>query len=496
MAREKGLLRDDFLQEVLFGSSDSSHSRRLSHLVGKGKIRKIGPKLYTANLKDSAQEIVRRNLYPILSHYFPGAVVSHRTAFDGRPSKEGVVFLTYHYTKRITLPGIVIRLLQGRGPQPDDMPFVGSLFIASQAPVMLENLEPSRRIDGVSKAVGQIEIESRLDQICRIQGEAELQKIRDQARKLSHSLGLQNTFKKLDGIIGATLGTRDVSHLRSPLSRARAVRHPYDPDRLVVFENLFGTLRGQVFPSRRGLMPGRLSWRVQSFFEAYFSNHIEGTRFEVDEASEIVFDGMIPKNRPADAHDVLGTYRLVADHREIGKIPFDSGDFLKILKYRHQMLMVRRPEMNPGLFKTIRNRAGSTFFVDPGLVLGTLEKGFEIYRALPVGFSRAVFMMFLVSEVHPFLDGNGRIARIMMNAELVAKTQCKILIPPVLREDYLLALRLLSRKANPKSLIVFMCKAQAFSESISYASLPIARKAFESANAFVEPHEGKLKFVL
>ena len=29
-------------------------------------------------------------------------------------------------------------------------------------------------------------------------------------------------------------------------------------------------------------------------------------------------------------------------------------------------------------------------------------------------------MMFLVSEVHPFVDGNGRIARIMMNAELVA----------------------------------------------------------------------------
>jgi hypothetical protein len=29
-------------------------------------------------------------------------------------------------------------------------------------------------------------------------------------------------------------------------------------------------------------------------------------------------------------------------------------------------------------------------------------------------------MMFLVSEVHPFADGNGHIARIMMNAVLVA----------------------------------------------------------------------------
>ena len=31
--------------------------------------------------------------------------------------------------------------------------------------------------------------------------------------------------------------------------------------------------------------------------------------------------------------------------------------------------------------------------------------------------ARAIYMMFLVSEVHPFDDGNGRMARIMMNAE-------------------------------------------------------------------------------
>ena len=33
--------------------------------------------------------------------------------------------------------------------------------------------------------------------------------------------------------------------------------------------------------------------------------------------------------------------------------------------------------------------------------------------------ARVIYMMFLVSEVYPYDDGNGRIARIMMNAELV-----------------------------------------------------------------------------
>ncbi len=33
-------------------------------------------------------------------------------------------------------------------------------------------------------------------------------------------------------------------------------------------------------------------------------------------------------------------------------------------------------------------------------------------------FAKAICMMFLVSEVHPFNDGNGRVARVTMNAEL------------------------------------------------------------------------------
>ncbi|GAI76162.1 unnamed protein product, partial [marine sediment metagenome] len=32
-------------------------------------------------------------------------------------------------------------------------------------------------------------------------------------------------------------------------------------------------------------------------------------------------------------------------------------------------------------------------------------------------------IMFVISEIHPFLDGNGRIARVMMNAELVKETK-------------------------------------------------------------------------
>ena len=45
----------------------------------------------------------------------------------------------------------------------------------------------------------------------------------------------------------------------------------------------------------------------------------------------------------------------------------------------------------------------------------------------------------MISEVHPFNDGNGRIARVMMNAELVRADQSRIIVPTVFREDYILA---------------------------------------------------------
>ena len=56
--------------------------------------------------------------------------------------------------------------------------------------------------------------------------------------------------------------------------------------------------------------------------------------------------------------------------------------------------------------------------------------------------SRArVFAIFAASEVHPFADGNGRVSRALLNAELSAEGQCRVVIPLCFRADYLGALR-------------------------------------------------------
>src|SRR3546814_4848636 len=119
--------------------------------------------------------------------------------------------------------------------------------------------------------------------------------------------------------------------------------------------------------------------------------------------------------RDEDFHDVLGTYQIVGNRQEMASIPQDADQLIEILRYRHRILLIARPSKNPGEFKDRKNRAGDTEFVDRTLVRGTLMRGCDFYRALNYSFDKAAYMMFLVSEVHPFLDGKGRLARVMMN---------------------------------------------------------------------------------
>jgi Fic family protein len=157
------------------------------------------------------------------------------------------------------------------------------------------------------------------------------------------------------------------------------------------------------------------------------------------------------------------------------------------------MVMEGRPDKNPGAFKTKLNKGGQTVFVAPDLVNGTLKLGFEFLQALAEPFQRAVFMMFLVSEVHPFTDGNGRIARIMMNAELVAGGEERIIIPTAYRDDYLGALKALSHNALTDPLIRMLGYAQRYTHAIDWGELNTARQMLEQTGAFAEGANARLR---
>ena len=103
--------------------------------------------------------------------------------------------------------------------------------------------------------------------------------------------------------------------------------------------------------------------------------------------------------------------------------------------------------------------------------------------------------MFMVNEIHLFLDRNGRIARVMMNAELVNAKQTRILIPTVYRDDYLGALRRLIRQQDPLPYIKMMQRAQDFSATLKSDTMEELELKLELINAFKEHDEAKLKII-
>lgn len=474
--------------EIMFTEASSTSLRLRKKALQEGTLREVTAKIYTTNLTDSLESIVKRNWKAILGHLYPGAVISYRTAFELKPTQQGHVFLTHTYTKKKPLPGLTVYLIKGSEKNEDDIQIPGGLYLSSDSRKALENLEPAHA--ETQRVITQEELEKWLEGLLNARGEAGLNIIRDRAKELA-STHWKKEELKLNRIISALLKTRPSDILVSDIAIKRANNNPYDAGRDQLFDHLFVELTKTIQPVHTNLFIEPTHRQAFAFFESYFSNFIEGTQFEVQEAKEIVFEGKIPVNRPKDGHDILGTYTLA---NQILAVPQNEENLIHLLKSRHHMMLSNRPEAKPGEFKQLRNRAGETQFVEPHLVKGTLQKGFEYYKALPAGFARAAFMMFLIAEVHPFVDGNGRIARIMMNAELSNQSLTRILIPIVYREDYLLALRKLTRQGLADTYIKMLSKAHLFTASLQPATTTELEQQLEACNAFQEPEGNRLIF--
>lgn len=483
--------------ELLLASVKGPKLKEIENKLSSGEIRQITRGIYTENLVDPVEMITRRNIWSIIAHQVPEAIVDFRTRILGKPEADGTVFLSYKYKRTIDdIPGLKIKLIKNLEPMQGDTPFLETLYWASEARAWLNVMSSTRTgKDQISKGFSDQEAEERIQRIIRtrgIDGPKGINKLRDEARSFSQEHKLSGEFKRLNQLISKTLTTREQPGRHksrySPLLVA-------DRERIRLFQLLSNALLKHEV---EGVHIGEQSPDFRqnlAFFESYFSNFIEGTEFLIDEAKEIVYENKIIPNRTEDSHDVLGTFRVVSDITEMQQVPNSKEEFIEKLKSRHSIILASRVDKRPGEFKQIPNRAGNTLFVLPELVEGTLAEGFDIGQVLAAPLSRAIYMMFLVAEVHPFEDGNGRIARVMMNSELQAAEQARILVPTICREDYVLGLRNLSRNTEPLPLIRLLERLQRFTRSIGFQDLSEAQTQLERANAFSEPDEAQLNFV-
>jgi Fic family protein len=159
--------------------------------------------------------------------------------------------------------------------------------------------------------------------------------------------------------------------------------------------------------------------------EAVISSRIEGTRATLDDLYSYEADQMSFQEPGSDAREVYN-YVQALDHglERVKTLPIS----LRLIRELHAKLMegVRGEIMTPGEFRRSQNwigPAGCTLetapYVPPPveemhLALDMLEKFFHAPSDLPL-LTRLGLIHYQFEAVHPFLDGNGRVGRLLIS---------------------------------------------------------------------------------
>jgi Fic family protein len=155
--------------------------------------------------------------------------------------------------------------------------------------------------------------------------------------------------------------------------------------------------------------------------EAHHTTHIEGTRLTLEQSEQLLAGKSVPDADPDDARELLNyreAFDLVAGYLGNG-LPITEGLIREI--HRRLVTGVRGDRAMPGEYRRAQNYVvnaqGQVVYTPPPAhevphlmrdIVKWLGKKQEINAVLIAGIAQ-----FQLVHIHPFLDGNGRTARLL-----------------------------------------------------------------------------------
>ena len=188
----------------------------------------------------------------------------------------------------------------------------------------------------------------------------------------------------------------------------------------------------------------------------YTSNALEGNSLTLTETKVLLEDGLTVSGKPikdcyeAEGHAEAFDFMIEAAEGGDGSLAISE----ETIRGLHRLFYRRLDEKSAGKYREGQVIITGTEYVPPSAedVPGMMERFISSFESRKTGTHPVILAAYAhrrLVDIHPFEDGNGRTARLLMNLVLVNKGYQIVSIPPVLRPDYIAALRIAQREGNP-----------------------------------------------
>jgi len=184
----------------------------------------------------------------------------------------------------------------------------------------------------------------------------------------------------------------------------------------------------------------------------FSSNALEGNSLTESETRVVIEDGLTIEGKPLkDVYEAVG-HAKAYDHLYtlIQKPALEEEDILKL----HKLFFNQIDETQAGVYRSVPVFiSGSAYAVAPPQKITAEMKRFMRWYNTSEGKVHPVRLAALTHQrfvfIHPFIDGNGRMARLLMNLALLRNDYTIAIIPVVLRQTYIAFLEKAHQDVEP-----------------------------------------------
>ncbi|MCL2088422.1 MAG: Fic family protein [Oscillospiraceae bacterium] len=184
------------------------------------------------------------------------------------------------------------------------------------------------------------------------------------------------------------------------------------------------------------------------------SNALEGNSLTEMETKVLLEDGLTIGGKPLrDTLEAVG-HSLAYDY--MFSLLRERKITIEDIKSLHHLFFRSIDQKNAGVWREVPVIVTGTDYVFPAPselenLMTDLGRWIEEERDTmhPVRFAAMLHLRFVT--IHPYIDGNGRVARLLMNTALIQDGYMLAVVPPILRTVYMSYIRRYQQKGDAES---------------------------------------------